>query len=347
MDPTRRIDDRPARLIFTPVFGVAIPLITGLFRNIPIDSPLFWLGFLYTTFISFVLWQGNRYLLPKMGSEPDWMLHPGKRLAVLLVKSSLYTLPTATVLVYGWFWLTATPPDWGVIRSTVLLTQIAVFFVAHTYETVYLIRLRSSDRLAYEQVERAKAQAELASLREQIDPHFMFNCLNTLAGLTEEDPERATDFTVALADVYRYILRTRERDLVPVREEVDFVRNYYSLLRLRFDDGVELSLPSEAPLDASIPPAALQTALENAVKHNEFSAANPLVVSVEWSGDEVVVRNRKAPRPRTPETAAVGLRNLDERCRLSLNRPIRVMNQDGYFEVGLPLKRVTAKVVAR
>ncbi|MEZ5351667.1 MAG: sensor histidine kinase [Bryobacteraceae bacterium] len=345
--PTLRIDDRPARLIFTPVLGVAIPLITGLFRHLPIESPAYWLGFLYTTFVSFVIWHGNRFLLPKMGSQPDWLHHPRRRLASLLLLSSFYTVPVSTLLLWLWYRMTAAETDWNVLRATVLLTLISVFFIVHSYETVYLIRQRTYDRIAYEKVERAKAQAELASLREQVDPHFMFNCLNTLAGLTEEDPERATEFTVAMANVYRYILRTREQDLVPLRDEMDFLRAYYSLLRLRFDDGVQLVTPSEAPSGVLIPPAALQMALENAVKHNEFSGAQPLVVKVEWSDGEAVVTNAKSPRPRPAETAALGLRNLDERYRLTMQRPIQVLDAEGRFQLRLPLSDSRVEAVKR
>jgi hypothetical protein len=343
--PTLRVDDRTARLIFTPVLGVTIPLITGLFRHIPIESPTYWLGFLYTTFVSFVIWHGNRYLLAKMGSQPDWLQHPKRRLLRLLIVSSIYTVPVSTVLLWGWYGLTAPEPNWTVLRSTVLLTLVAVFFIVHTYETVYLIRQRAYDRVAYEQVERAKVQAELTALREQVDPHFMFNCLNTLAGLTEEDPERATDFTVALASVYRYILRTRERNLVPLREELEFVRAYHSLLRLRFDEGVQVRFPNGAPPDAMIAPAALQIAVENAVKHNEFSAARPLEVEIRWDGEEVIVSNGKRPRATRMETAALGLKNLDERCRLTLNRPIEVIDLPDRFELRLPVQRTAVEAV--
>ncbi len=123
---------------------------------------------------------------------------------------------------------------------TTLTNVICVLFVTHVYETVFLIKEWQSDQLTFKQLQRAKAQAELQALKTQIDPHFMFNSLNILSHLIESDAEQALRFNDKLANVYRYILSNKDRTLIPLAEEIDFLNNYFTLLELRFDSGLEL-----------------------------------------------------------------------------------------------------------
>jgi LytS/YehU family sensor histidine kinase len=104
------------------------------------------------------------------------------------------------------------------------------------------VKETESEMLKNEQLERAKAEAELEALKNQIDPHFIFNSLNTLSHLIEEKPVKAKQFNDNLADVYRYILQNKARDLVLLREEMIFLENYFSLLKIRFDKAVELKI---------------------------------------------------------------------------------------------------------
>ena len=122
-------------------------------------------------------------------------------------------------------------------------------------------------------MERAKAEAELEALKNQIDPHFIFNSLNTLSHLIEEKPVKAKQFNDNLADVYRYILQNKARDLVLLREEMVFLENYFSLLKIRFEKAVQMKIiVDESEMDQYlVPPISLQILAENAIKHNEFS----------------------------------------------------------------------------
>src|SRR5690606_34942561 len=117
---------------------------------------------------------------------------------------------------------------------------ICVTFVTHVYETVFLIREREDDRLRVARLERAGALAQLDALRSQVDPHFLFNSLNTLNWLIDSDPVRAGRFTETLARIYRYMLKQRAHETVPLRDELDFTEDYLSLLSLRFGAALEL-----------------------------------------------------------------------------------------------------------
>jgi sensor histidine kinase YesM len=301
---------------------------------------MFWAASGFFILISFLIWQGNRFLWSKLRGKPDWLEHPVKRLLLLGITSLSFTTLACVALLLTWQWIAGFErPDWRLIEMATLVTVLAVGAIVHTYETVYLIRQRRRDRVEYERVERARARAEIAALESQVDPHFVFNSLNTLVELTEENPERATEFTLTLADVYRYIVSHRNCELVPITEEIGFLGKYYSLLRLRFGEGLQMQLPvlSAQHQIYRIPPVSLQLLLENAVKHNKFSEESPLCVAVELHEHAIVFSNDRRGKQAPPLGANVGLKNLDERCKLVSGRGIEVHDDGAKFVVAVPL----------
>lgn len=217
-----------------------------------------------------------------------------------------------------------------------------MLFVTHVYETVFLIKERQSDQLTFEQLQRAKAQAELQALKTQVDPHFMFNSLNTLSHLIESDAKQALRFNDKLADVYRYILSNKDRTLIPLAEEIDFLNNYFTLLELRFGGGLELQRKGKD--DATqylIPPISLQVLMENAVKHNEFDESHPLQMILHQGEEQIRFSNPKRLRRSLRPSAGIGLRNLSERYRLITGQEIRVETDGNEFSVDLPLLKIS------
>ena len=199
------------------------------------------------------------------------------------------------MLLVGWYKIFSKEPvNWNIITESTLIILIAVIFITHVYETVFLVKESESEMIRNEQLERAKAEAELEALKNQIDPHFIFNSLNTLSHLIENNPGKAKQFNDNLADVYRYILQNKARDLVLLREEMEFLQSYFLLLQIRFEKAVQLkvNIDEEALDQYLIPPISLQILAENAIKHNEFSEATPLLIEIEMKNDELVVHNQ-------------------------------------------------------
>ena len=335
MAEPRNFADRPARLLFVPVVGLAVSHAAGLYRELPWWTAAYWAGALYFTFVSLALWEGNRFIWFRLRGKPDWAVAPGQRFLVVVSATLCYTVPVSALLLWLWFRLMGLAPRWDAIGYATLLSSFAAGFIVHIYETVDLIKQRAKERVAREKLEHAKALAELAVLRTQIGPHFMFNCLNNLAGLVETSPERATRFIVALASAYRYILDHRNADLVPLEEEMAFLRNYHALLDLRFGGALQLDMPETG--SGRVPPVSLQVLLENAAKHNDPTAADPLRVTLRIEGDEIVMRNPIRPQARSGEGPGLGLESLDQRCRLVAGRPVRIVQDRGEFEVRVPL----------
>ena len=337
---TERINDIGFRLILIPFFGIAIPILTRMIDPHSFSHWMFKLAYLYTIGIAFVIWQGNRYLLFSLRAYFDWFNRPVRKIVALLLAVSFFTIPVCVILLTGWYHLFAAGRvNWDVVRTATLIIMICVIFITHVYETVFLVKDSESEMLRSAQLERLKAQAELQALKNQIDPHFMFNSLNTLTWLIEEAPDKAKVFNEHLADVYRYILQSKSRELVMMREEVAFLYDYFALLQIRYGDAVRLrvDIPS-AMLDRyMILPISLQVLAENVYKHNEFSVRDALEIRISLEGERVAVRNRIARKETNRVLSGTGLSNLDERCRLSAGAPLEVAEREGIFIVSLPL----------
>lgn len=310
------------------------------------DQLGYWLGTLWFVGLAAAIWHGNRWLLFEQRRHLGWFDHPVRKLTTLLAAIVLFTAPLTVVALLAWFGWRGVAPSWAAIQTTTLINIICVVFVTHAYETVFLIKEREGDLLRVARLDRARAEAELASFLAQIDPHFMFNSLNTLGHLIDTDVGRARRFNHDLAAIYRYLLRQRGRSLVPLVDELQFAQAYVELMAVRYGDALRCDLPDveDIPADAVIPPTGLQLLVENAIKHNEVGAGTPLAIAVEVEvdverrdGATLVVANRRRPRRSVRESAGVGLANLDERCKLTLGAGIRVDQGDDWFRVHVPL----------
>ena len=336
--PATPLHDGGIRAVMVPVFGIAIPYLSGYFGHYGPRDGKYWIGLAWAVLISFTIWHGNRYLLLRQREHYDWFRHPFRKLIVLVFASVFYTAPCAVLMIRAWYAFAGMAPDWNGIRTATLASIVCVAFITHVYETVYLIRQRESDMVAVERLERARVQAELEALKAQVAPHFLFNSLNTLSWLIENNPSRAVAFNQNLAEVYRYILTARRREMVPLSEELEFLEQYCGLLTLRFEDS--LALEFEDPGDRGgrwfVPPLALQSLVENAVKHYEHSSQHPLHVRIGFADDAVTVANNTRRKAYSEDSAGLGLSMLDERCRLALGKGIRVLDDAGWFRVSVP-----------
>ena len=332
------IDDRATMTLGTLGFGLTIPWLTGLYGPLRPDDARWWIGFAGFILLAAAIWLGNRWLLFKQREHFDWFANPVRKLAMLVTANVLYTAPVTAAGLWAWFHVSSQPLNTSAIEIVVLTNVICVLFVTHAYETVFLIRERESDITRVERLERLRSQAELAALKAQVDPHFLFNSLNTLGHLIVHDPPHGREFCDLLAEVYRYVLASRDHDLVPLADELAFVRNYHRLLTLRFGASVRLEVGDRvADCGGLVPPLALQMLLENAVKHNQAGDGHPLVVRVQRDGDRLCVDNAVHARSSVRPSSGLGLHNLDERCRLLTGRALDVQRAGERFAVRVPL----------
>lgn len=339
-----KLNDIGFRLILIPFFGICIPLFTRMVDHINFTNWQIKLSYAYTILIAFFVWQGNRYLLFTLRSYFNWFNKPVKKILALLLAVSFYTIPVSTLLLIGWYYIFKKGVvNWNIVLMSTLIIMICVIFIVHVYETVFLVKESESEIIKNEQLERARAEAALEALKNQIDPHFIFNSLNTLSHLIQENPQKARLFNDNLADVYRYILCNKGNDLVMLEDELEFLKNYFSLLKIRFEDAVHLhiDIPDSMFQLYLVPPISLQILAENAIKHNKFSDDMPLVISIALNGEEVLIHNAVRKKIPGKTSSRIGLSNLNERYELITNKTITVRSTDTDFYVSLPILKIT------
>lgn len=339
-----KVNDKLIRIIGVQFFGIVIPNATGLITSN--DRSAIYLIFTYGFFIllAFLIWQGNRFFLFRLQKKFDWFIHPLQKMVVLLAMNVFYTAPLVILMLLLWYYGSGNAVDWQVIQTTVLVCVISVIFITHVYETVFLIKQRQSDMVRSEQLERARAEAELEALKNQIDPHFMFNSLNSLSHLIDEDQAMAKQFTESLAEVYRYILSNKERELVLLEDELDFLDKYIALLKLRFGEALQVNFDLETSGQGQylIPPISVFIALENVVKHNELSKNAPLGVDIEQAEASLTISNPIVKKKSLYHSTKIGLNNLNERFKITVGNGVNVNEEGGHFRLTMPLLKLTS-----
>ena len=259
------------------------------------------------------------------------------------VGPGLALLP-AFVLLSGWAYLQL----YGRLRGHEVhlsATQLLMGAVAHAKSYGLLAVLLTGKRYFESQrnvlrMQKAQTESELRSLKAQIDPHFLFNNLNVLRGLIQQDPAEANEYLGRFANLYRFLIRHKDDDFVPLADELRFVDEYIYLLRHRF--GTAYDFWQELPPAADcarllVVPGTLQLLVENAIKHNAGDEDAPLLISIRATAGTLVVEHPRRPKRTAVDSLGTGLANLRERYRLLTDQEVRVTDTPVTFAVAVPL----------
>ncbi len=295
------------------------------------------------------LWFVNGYSVDWLSQRVSWTTQPGRRLlltlllsvggsvAVILGMQALITVAEGQPLAHFW------RP--GMYSQVLLPLGIALIVSLFNHGRSFFLQWREAAVRA-ERLEKETAVARLDGLRRQVDPHFLFNSLNALTSLVEEqDPARAVRFIRQLAQVYRYVLDSQSQELVPLADELRFAESYLFLQKTRLGNALalETTAPAAALAPFFVPPLAVQLLLENALKHNTALQADPLHVSIvlDPAAATLTVRNTLRPRRLPPgEASGLGLANLAARYGFLTERPLAVGAEGGEFVARLPLLKL-------
>jgi ligand-binding sensor domain-containing protein/uncharacterized membrane-anchored protein YhcB (DUF1043 family) len=223
-------------------------------------------------------------------------------------------------------------PYW--LRTWFIVLVLAVLVALILFISMYRIQ-RLKKR---EQYERERVKFELDTLRNQINPHFLFNSFNTLIGLIEIDTDRAVKYVEHLSDFYRELLNHRDLDVISLKQELDLLKSYIFILDQRFANKLFVNIKvAEKFLTKNIAALSLQLLVENAIKHNEVSREKPLVIDIYIEGDSIVVTNKKQKHTHEIKSTKIGLENIKNRYKLFSNKSIEIIDDDNNFTVKLPL----------
>jgi two-component system, LytTR family, sensor kinase len=191
--------------------------------------------------------------------------------------------------------------------------------------------------LEIEQLKVNNLQAQKQVLLQQLQPHFLFNTLSVLKSLIKENPDEAENYSLKLSEFLRYSIQEHKKDLVTVEQELKFTTDYIDLQKVRFEESLifYVNIP-DIILSAHLPAFALQTLVENAIKHNSFTEKRPLFIKLLYADSAITVRNNKM-LGKVTDTTGTGLENLNQRYKIITNREIVVKDEKDEFSVSVPL----------
>ncbi|WP_254423456.1 sensor histidine kinase [Algoriphagus sp. A40] len=301
--------------------------------------------FIFSFCVSVVLsWGGSRvehFLDPRV----SWVHTPVKRLLFTTALYLAYAFVGCFIIVFVYSWVidqyTLDQIPWKhIFRFSLTPMYIALVFMAIFTTRSWLIEWRKS-AIEAEQLRSEKLASQYQSLKDQLNPHFLFNSLNVLSNLVYEDADKSAAFIQKLSKIYRYVLEVQQEELVSLTKELDFARNYLELQKIRFEENLSFSIKIQTEKGYFIPPLSLQLLLENAIKHNVASQDNPLFIHILQKGNELWVSNSFQPKSgQTEPSTGVGLNNIKMRYQLLSDRQIQVIQDENEFLVRLPLLEV-------
>ena len=334
------IKDARLRIIFIPLLGIGFPLVSGIISYELYSLPELIFANLYFIFTSSLIWMGSNWMHGKIRRLYAPSSNPFTKIATMSFAEGLYGACVGGLSAFLWYQFARDPFNWNSLMKFILLCILAVIVFTLIYEILFLSKERELDTKIVRQLDRERSQAELQALTNELDPHFIFNSLNTLNHLIINNPEQAHLFNNKLAQVYKYFLINRVRELISLKDELEFIENYFFLLQIRHDN--KLQLQSELGDNYStvmIPPCALQILMENAIKHNEFSDANPLKIKIAMNGQYLKVSNNVKPKMYSVTSTGIGLKNLSSRYKIICKKDIVIENTRENYIVKLPLIR--------
>ncbi len=220
-----------------------------------------------------------------------------------------------------------------------LAISFITFSIIVLYEAIYFFNKFKMTLEEKEELRVAHVQTQLDNLRNQINPHFLFNSLNTLMNLIPKNQDRAMSYLDKLSKFYRYSVAKKENAIVPVKQELENAKIYADLLQERFGQNISFDIKNGVPDSVKILPMTLQLLIENAVKHNIVSKNKPLHIDIYTSdeGDYITVKNNLQPKIQAVNSTGMGLNNIKERFKYFTDKQMSCIKGDSFFEVNIPL----------
>lgn len=334
-----KFDDRKLKLFGVPIVAVMMNFL--LHKELWYDPSWELLKELGVTLIfTFILWEVNCIVYLHARKKYPGFTNTKKRIRYQAILAFTFTI-LADVVVALVLW-SIKIDDESINEITgpecYIYIFIPVIVLTAIYESVYFFHAWKDNVIKSEKIASAHLETQFEALKKQLDPHFLFNSLNTLASLIDHENEPAQEYLEHLSDVYRYVLETRNRTTVYLYEELEFLNAYLYLNEIRFRENIQVD--NEIPRELyqyHIPALSLQTLVENAIKHNMVSREKPLFIRIFKDGDYITVSNNKQIKTRLEKSTGLGLNNLIQRYQLLTKQPVKIQNQEDQFIVSLPI----------
>jgi len=287
-----------------------------------------------------LLWQGNAHLSEYLSYKFPWLENPKKRFLWGLASVVIYTPLSVYILFLLLNFFFNVRLDG--IEITLLISVGITFVITFALSSVQFLENWRKAALDTERIKREQITTKYESLKNQVNPHFLFNSLNALTNLVYEDQDQAAKFIRQLSKVYRYVLDTRSQELVTLKQEMEFVDSYVFLQKIRFDDKLKVNINLNGQEESMLPPIAIQTLLENAVKHNIIAEEEPLTIDITIENNEYIVVKNNLQKKNIPneESSGIGLPNIIARYEFLSETPVEIIENGQSFIVKLPLLKI-------
>jgi sensor histidine kinase YesM len=329
------------RFIYMAAVGIVIFLLLHLLNNKPGGDPAFLWGLFTCIVITIIVWEGNLRLDCYLNQRYPWEQSVKKRILVHLLASTTYTITSIfiSLKLFNAIICEYTQQEQEKFLTLSIIIGLMTAFIILSIEiSVQFFTNWKKSLVEIEKHKAASTQAQLQNLKNQINPHFLFNNLSVLSSLVYIDQDKAVDFINQLSKVYRYILDNRNGELATVESEITFIESYIFLLQLRFDQNISFHIHVEETKKLGlIPPMALQITVENAIKHNEISSAKPLTIFIQTKDDILEIKNNLQKRTHVENSSNTGLQNIRDRYAYFSQRSMHIIESDTEFIVQLPI----------
>ncbi len=335
-------NDLKLRLIAVPILSYFFPIIVmGLS---PTDNlPLFLESFVISLLHVFLYWEFDRYIVIILRKKYQRIAEYKKR---LIIQTVIIVLSTVLFCFISEFVQLCFTPMMGKLKISlyyyVVASLVITTIILSIYEARFAFEQYKSGLIKNEELQKENTRAQLESLKNQVNPHFFFNSINTLISVIPEDPTTAVKFAENLSHVYRCILEMQDKEIVSLAEEFSCISAYKYLLKIRFSEQVTFVGDEwmQGIEDKFIVPMSVQMLVENAVKHNVVSQNHPLEIKFEMTDDFLIVSNKKSPKKTEEFSTKIGLKNVHKRYELLANKCIVIEETKDTFSVQLPILQI-------
>ena len=329
------------RFVYMIIVGIVISFLLDFIVKAKPEGHNKIFDFFTSVFITFAVWEGNLRIDYWMNLKFPWVTVPGRRILVHLPVIIIYSAAVIYIAMLGFNKFVCNFPDTTkntfMITAVIIGVMVSLIILPIEIGTQFFGHWKNS-LIEVEKYKTESLQAQLQNLKNQINPHFLFNNMSVLSSLVYKDQDKAVDFINQLSKVYRYLLDNKDRELITLEDELNFIRSYTYLLQIRFDTNIKFEIEvDKSSLQKLLPPMAIQILVENAIKHNEISEAQPLTIKIKTALDVLEVSNNLQLRTNSEPSSKTGLKNIKDRFSYFTDKPIEIVQDHFLFSVKIPL----------
>ncbi|MDN5212296.1 histidine kinase [Fulvivirgaceae bacterium BMA12] len=325
--------------------GVSLLLAgTAVYFLIKIQPPIsFYITFTWILLIASLLWIGSTLISRFLDKKLPWKEYVTARFFIqlgLTIIYSLFCVNTSYFLLKKLF--TNDPPVWEQVLLTNIYGLLLILPTFSIYFGIHFLKAWKKSQLETERLQKEGMRSQLQALRNHLDPHFLFNNLNILSILIDKDQALSKQYLERFAEVYRIILQNEVSELITLKKELDFIKSYLYLIKIRFQDDINVDLNIEAHLKMKmVPPLSIQMLIENCIKHNAITETSPLAINIFTEDDEyLVVKNNLKPKKTGGNGKSSGLENIRNRYRYFTDKNLIIEQSTTHFIIKIPLLEI-------